>query len=1634
MNKQIQERKSIGVLRGFREAEPGASLLKSKSVSIKAEFKPAGTRAGKALDSIPVDSTDIIEVEFSDGCHLWMRADDYRERFLKSLSRGVEQTTFVVPSELDLLPKGMQSRGPVKWAVAAVKVLGIDLPEKAAEKIALKFDESHNKGLHRCLMKSGELELQSLMPEETRKMPVDRPYLLFIHGTASSTKGSFGDLWSEPRSPELAALMQFYDDRVLALEHGTLLKSPIENAFEIADILPEGARLHLVSHSRGGLVGELLCRGNRLLPATAKKNRTINAADFGLEPFMPDEIQLFNSDQWRCQMDPLKRLQSILKKKRFHIERFVRVACPALGTTLASGRLDRWLSVVGSIAGRLGKSAPLYDMFADIGDFAAAVIKERTDPSTMPGLAAQMPDSPVIKLVNWPGVSVSGDLTVIAGDIEPDAWWARLLVFVADRFYEGDHDLVVNTPSMFGGANRSGRALAATHKGPGINHFSYFSNFSSARRIVQALTSDSQEGFEELKKPVSPIARGNVAHAMGPLPVVFVLPGIMGSELAAGKDRVWIDIPDLVFGGIGKLRIDAANVVPIQVMNSNYGKMIEYLSQSHKVVPLPYDWRLPVEQEADRLAKTVRLEIKNAGRAGKPVRILAHSMGGMVARAMIAKHQDVWRDICADPGGRLIMLGTPNGGSHTITELLVGQGSALRRLDLIDMEHTQVKLLEIISRFPGLLALLPKDPQEDYFSVKVWRDYYSRVEAGGKKCWVIPAAEDLERARKFRRLLDASPIDPGHMIYVAGSADITISGMRYDAAEKRIEFLGTSRGDGRVTWDSGVPPGIPTYYMDVEHGDLPANEQGFPAIAELLEKGATGRLPQSPPVSRATDEVFPIPRAVEEFYPNEESLIAAATGAGARIRRTRRQYEPPIQVTVVHGNLAYANYPVAVGHYSGDAIFSAERYLDQMLDGALSHKFRLEQYPGPIESNAFIVNTKLREDREAKPQGAIIIGLGTPINLTASLLTRSFRKAILEYVSAWTQNRSLLGEPASDALNKIGLTTLLIGSGAGGVSLTDSLYSLLQAVISANRGLEAARQKERIYNIEIIELWEDVAIQAARSLLRLQQAPEMRGQFIFDGKLSSSKGGLRRVSNEESPNWWQRLQVLGGDDDADAGILRFMATTQRARNEVRLLPTQRLLVDRFIEEAIRTTSNDQAISRTLFELLLPNEIKEQAPDQDDLVLLLDEASARYPWEILEDPKSKDGPFAVRHGLIRQLASPVFREGVKNALSESALVVGDPASRFVELPYAQSEAQAVAQALELDGHFSVTSLVHPEDSRTVLKALFDRSYRLIHLAGHGVYQYTAPEAMKCRICGQLLEGSRCSKHGDRIMKQTGMVLGDGVFLTPMEIRQMREVPELVFINCCYLGRIEPGSEGEGNEHRDFNVIAANLSTEFIRMGVRAIVAAGWAVDDTAADVFARAFYAQMLSGECFGDAVRAARRATYDRHPRANTWGAYQCYGDPDYRLLKEGQAKRAERTEIFVSVEEVIGEINNVGSQLSTKTDGKIAWELNRLKELVEALKRNGWIKNGNANAALARAYGEAGCFEEACAFYRIVQQSDDSVLTIEDIEKFAKYQGKKPVIPGNNIEIKLSELRQLLSNAQRNTSRNKKKQIHRTQ
>ena len=346
----------------------------------------------------------------------------------------------------------------------------------------------------------------------------------------------------------------------------------------------------------------------------------------------------------------------------------------------------------------------------------------------------------------------------------------------------------------------------------------------------------------------------------------------------------------------------------------------------------------------------------------------------------------------------------------------MGTSATLRKLALVDLRHSRQELLEIISRFPGVLAMLPVDPREDYFGPKTWRSYHERAGTG----WILPRDQDLAQARRFRQLLDRTPLDPASTVYVAGRADITLAGMSFNPEARRgeqIQFLATARGDGRVTWDSGIPTGVATWYMDAEHGDMPGHPPSYNAFLQLLQSGTTQLLSQTAPVSRAAAELFLAPRAIDEIYPNAEDLEASALGAGRRRRKPAKPSEVPVRVRVVHANLALARHPVAVGHYAGDSIISAEAHLDRALDGELSQRHLLGLYPGPVGTSALFTNSKLHQDPPPSPLGAIVIGLGTPGVLNAGTLSRAFSRAMLDYVISWSHHeRSLAGEQRQGSL------------------------------------------------------------------------------------------------------------------------------------------------------------------------------------------------------------------------------------------------------------------------------------------------------------------------------------------------------------------------------------------------------------------------------------------------------------------------------------------------------------------------------------------------------------------------------------------------------------------------------------------
>jgi hypothetical protein len=337
-------------------------------------------------------------------------------------------------------------------------------------------------------------------------------------------------------------------------------------------------------------------------------------------------------------------------------------------------------------------------------------------------------------------------------------------------------------------------------------------------------------------------------------------------------------------------------------------------------------------------------------------------------------------------------------------------------------------------------------------------------------------------------------------------------------------------------------------------------------------------------------------------------------------------------------------------------------------------------------------------------------------------------------------------------------------------------------------------------------------------------------------------------------------------------------------------------------------------------------------------------------------------------------------------------VGDPKSDFVPLPGARDEAMRVAAQLKRSV-FRVAELIEPTDVQVVEKLHAD-AYQILHLAGHGVHHHRLGGGAQglCDACGRPLE----ERKEDFV---SGMIIGEGMVLTPGDVKQMRRVPELVFLNCCHLGRLD--AKGRHSDREQQHRLAANLAAEFIRMGVRAVIAAGWAVNDLAALVFAESFYRYMLAGRPYGEAVRLARERTWQEHPAYNTWGAYQCYGDPDFRLRHDGGGPSGGVERTYVSTAEVVADLDNLRADAHSASPSRIQAlrdELHRIEKTLDAVAlRHGedWRDQGEVAEALGLAQGEVGRFADAASTLDRAILAEDAGARWNAIEQRARYQAR---------------------------------------
>ncbi len=1528
----------------------------------------SSTRSDVPEQVLELNEDEILELDFEDNTFWLGDSEAIKQIFSKELKRSGDGEEIYLSGEIET---DEQDRSLVqKVAIKAAKVFvknkvirpGVRNLATKAENAALKFAGKPFENLGAAVVLSVSKDFD-LAEADFSKVDKSRKSLLFIHGTGSSSLGSFGEMKG---TEEWEKLVDFYGEaNLLALQHRTLTCSPLQNVLAALEALPNGIVLDLVTHSRGGLVADLLARFSA------------HSDGFGQE-----ELDVLKDNSREIDLDTIEKISKVLKTKSIKVDRVVRVACPANGTTLASKRMDMFLNVtINLLGGAIGGITN--PVFSTLKELVLASIETKDDVGVLPGIESMNPDSPFIKVLNFQGTSkeIDSQLIVIAGSSELSLAFKSLLVLVGKFFFRGKNDLVVDTASMeFGALRKKGNVYIYLEETGKIDHITYFKTPKIRRTIQTGLLGSLEEFSGQNRTDGITFLRGdrgglvleggryNGTEVSGKKPILIMLPGIMGSNLKDQESLLWINYRRFLFGHLACLRPNGSDGIdPDSLIKTSYMKLGDYLSKNYDIVAFPFDWRLSMKENAALLNQ----KIKELLTLGLPIKMVGHSMGGVLTRDFILYHPETYQELNALPGFKILFLGSPLGGSYRIPYVLFGKDGIIKLLAKIDIRNSPKDLLNVFVNFPGILALLPinKSGKHDFSDRSFWEKLRK---ASGDDSWPIPNETDLKAFGKYQDLIvkQESTINYDNIFYIAGQSrkkKSTISDL--EIKDGKLIFHATNQGDESVTWESGIPKGIIDrnhfYYANVTHGGLSTEKKIFGAIEDILNQGKTGRLQNTLPKVRGDERDF-IAREEEIFDLSEENTINTLLGLGED--GEARDHEAPIQVKVCHGDLVYSEFPVLAGHFQFDSVLTTEKVIDGKLNGELSRLLSLGLYPGPIGTHQ-IVMAKDVSNTDKHFKGTVVVGMGVPGELTPYQLMLTVSKGISRYLTIRNvrekeEGNALTDENQSEESKEImGISIIALANSYGGFSSNNSIRSIILGIQDANRNIRKTYngKVKVIEEIEIMELFHDRALGILRTVKNLEQ-DESREFNISVPSLSLGEkvGRLSRIPFDNTADWWTRIKVTEQSTGVEKGFSKkihmAMATTGASEKEVPLNANLKN-IETLLEGMTHKNQYEPEIAKTMFELLIPFEFKEDLKRQNNITWVLDKRTANFPLEMLQEDLN-GLPLCIHAGMVRQLATPDFRKNVSNVQDNRALVVGDPDLKgyMPQLKGAEKEGGLVAEKLKGQG-FETQSLIKSSAPDIILK-LFTQNYKIIHLAGHGVFNANADEG-------------------------SGMVIGNGNFLTTSDIAQMTKVPEFVFVNCCYLGQMDNRVE-ENNQHR--NKLAANIGTQLIEIGVKAVIVAGWAIDDSAAYDFCEKFYDCFLGGVPFGEATKSARKLIFERYKgRTNTWGAYQCYGDPFYKLDGLGSSSRSSQK--FYLLEEIELELFNMIFSLESKSLSPEK-AIKKLLILEDALKQSN-LSSDKILEYKAEVYNKLGNYQQAISHYEKLVKLEKAGYSLKALEQY---------------------------------------------
>jgi beta-lactamase superfamily II metal-dependent hydrolase len=362
-------------------------------------------------------------------------------------------------------------------------------------------------------------------------------------------------------------------------------------------------------------------------------------------------------------------------------------------------------------------------------------------------------------------------------------------------------------------------------------------------------------------------------------------------------------------------------------------------------------------------------------------------------------------------------------------------------------------------------------------------------------------------------------------------------------------------------------------------------------------------------------------------------------------------------------------------------------------------------------------------------------------------------------------------------------------------------------------------------------------------------------------------------------------------------------------------------------------------------------------------LVVDAHTANIPWELLTVPLagSESDSLANLGGLVRRFAErDSFRLAPSRPSGETALVIG--AGRVdgqAPLPGTLDEAITVKEILTAHCRNDRDACTLRTDDKAPLDAvdltnLLLGEYRYLHIASHGTF--------------------------DDDGRTSAALLGPDFRLTPTFVKAMRVVPDVVFLNCCKLAKV-------GGQR-----FAPGIARELMAMGVKAVVAAGWNISDVAAVGFAKVFWSSLTRGDSFGMAVRSARQEAAQLGS-GNTWAAYQCYGDPSFRMT--ARRRTGATAEMPTSSHDLVRDIQALAvraTDIRSRDVREIAKRLQALREELVQLRgvadRSTFCGVVEVHRQLGAAARQLGMFDIAVIEYRttLVKAGSERATDLEQL------------------------------------------------